>query len=41
MTDSVDEWLSTAEASKAVGITPRILYRFIDKGDLPASSNLS
>ena len=35
MTGSVD-WLSTADAAKALGITPRTLYRFIDKGDLPA-----
>lgn len=31
-----DDWLSTAEAAKALGITPRTLYRFIDQGDLPA-----
>lgn len=36
MTDKDDEWLSTAEAGKAIGITPRTLYRFIDQGDLPA-----
>ncbi|HXH56115.1 helix-turn-helix domain-containing protein [Iamia sp.] len=36
MTDKGDEWLSTAEAGKAIGITPRTLYRFIDQGDLPA-----
>lgn len=30
------EWLSTADASRALGITPRTLYRFIDKGELPA-----
>lgn len=36
MTDEGDEWLSTAEAGKAIGITPRTLYRFIDQGDLPA-----
>jgi excisionase family DNA binding protein len=29
-------WLSTADAAKRVGITPRTLYRFIDNGDLPA-----
>jgi excisionase family DNA binding protein len=29
-------WLSTAEAAKRLGITPRTLYRFIDQGDLPA-----
>lgn len=30
------EWLSTADAAKSLGITPRTLYRFIDHGDLPA-----
>jgi excisionase family DNA binding protein len=30
------EWLSTAEAAKRLGITPRTLYRFIDQGDVPA-----
>lgn len=35
MTASV-EWLSTADAAKALGITPRTLYRFIDQGDLAA-----
>lgn len=35
MTGSVD-WLSTADAAKSLGITPRTLYRFIDQGDLPA-----
>lgn len=29
-------WLSTAEAAKRLGITPRTLYRFIDAGELPA-----
>lgn len=29
-------WLSTAEASKRLGITPRTLYRLIDGGQLPA-----
>ena len=29
-------WLSTAEAAKRLGITPRTLYRFIDEGQLPA-----
>jgi len=29
-------WLSTAEAAKRLGITPRTLYRFIDQGDIPA-----
>lgn len=35
MTGSV-EWLSTADAAKALGITPRTLYRFIDQGELAA-----
>ena len=30
------EWLSTAEAAKRLGITPRTLYRFIDEGQLAA-----
>jgi len=30
------EWLSTAEASTHLGITPRTLYRFIDEGRIPA-----
>jgi excisionase family DNA binding protein len=29
------QWLSTAEAAKFLGITPRTLYRFIDEGQLP------
>lgn len=29
-------WLSTAEAARRLGITPRTLYRFIDAGELPA-----
>ncbi len=35
MTSSTD-WLSTAEAAKALGITPRTLYRFINEGQIPA-----
>jgi excisionase family DNA binding protein len=35
VTDS-PRWLSTAEAAKRLGITPRTLYRFIDGGHLPA-----
>ena len=34
-TDEI-EWLSTKEAARRLGITPRTLYRFIDAGDLPA-----
>jgi excisionase family DNA binding protein len=30
------EWMSTADAARSLGITPRTLYRFIDNGDLPA-----
>ena len=29
-------WLSTAEAARRLGITPRTLYRFIDEGQLTA-----
>lgn len=28
-------WLSTAEAAKRLGVTPRTLYRFIDEGKVP------
>lgn len=30
------EWLSTQDAARRLGITPRTLYRFIDLGELPA-----
>ena len=30
------DWLSTQEAARRLGITPRTLYRFIDHGELPA-----
>ena len=30
------DWLSTAEAARRLGVTPRTLYRFIDEGQLPA-----
>ncbi len=35
---SIDDvgWMSTADAAKRLGITPRTLYRFIDEGQLPA-----
>ncbi|WP_423922070.1 helix-turn-helix domain-containing protein [Candidatus Poriferisodalis sp.] len=35
---SYDEivWLSTLKAANRMGITTRTLYRFIDRGDLPA-----
>jgi excisionase family DNA binding protein len=29
-------WLSTPEAARRLGVTPRTLYRFIDEGQLPA-----
>lgn len=29
-------WLSTQDAARHLGVTPRTLYRFIDLGDLPA-----
>ncbi len=29
-------WMSTQEAARRLGITPRTLYRFIDVGQLPA-----
>lgn len=35
MSDDI-RWLSTAQAAKRLGITPRTLYRFIDEGQLPA-----
>ena len=28
------QWLSTADAAKFLGITPRTLYRFIDEGQI-------
>lgn len=30
------EWLSTADAATALGVTPRTLYRFINNGELVA-----
>ena len=36
MAASEIEWLSTQDAARRLGITPRTLYRFIDLGDLPA-----
>jgi excisionase family DNA binding protein len=35
MTDQI-EWLSTAEASRRLGINTRTLYRLIDGGDISA-----
>lgn len=28
--------MTTQEASRRMGVTPRTLYRFIDEGDIPA-----
>ena len=30
------EWLSTKAAAEALGVTPRTVYAFIDKGELAA-----
>jgi len=30
------EWLGTTEAAARLGVIPRTLYAFIDKGELPA-----
>lgn len=35
-TNAEISWLSTAEAAKYLGITPRTLYRFIDQGEIAA-----
>lgn len=32
----MNEWMSTPEAARALGVTPRTLYKFIDDGGLPA-----
>jgi excisionase family DNA binding protein len=29
-------WLSTQEAARRLGITPRTLYRLVDEGSVPA-----
>ncbi len=36
--DSNDEivWMTTQEAARRMGVTPRTLYRFIDDGGIPA-----
>jgi len=31
-----DQWLSTNDAARLLGITSRTLYRFIDQGEIPA-----
>jgi excisionase family DNA binding protein len=36
MGDTEVVWMSTADAAKRIGITPRTLYRFIDQGDIAA-----
>lgn len=36
MSNAEIRWLSTAEAAKYLGITPRTLYRFIDQGEIAA-----
>jgi excisionase family DNA binding protein len=36
MADDEIRWLSTAEAARRLGVTPRTLYRFINEGQLPA-----
>jgi excisionase family DNA binding protein len=36
MAEGEIDWLSTQDAARRLGITPRTLYRFIDLGDLPA-----
>jgi excisionase family DNA binding protein len=30
------EWMSTSEAARHLGVTPRTVYRLIDEGQLPA-----
>ena len=34
--DGDGEWMSTADAARLLGITPRTLFRLIDSGDIPA-----
>ena len=36
MTTQEINWLSTSEAARRLGITPRTLYRLIDEGQVPA-----
>jgi excisionase family DNA binding protein len=36
MADDEIHWLSTKEAARRLGITPRTLYRLIDEARLPA-----
>jgi len=37
-TEQNDEivWMTTQEAARRMGVTPRTLYRFIDEGGIPA-----
>ena len=34
--DAAAEWLGTTAAARYLGITPRTLYRLIDRGAVPA-----
>lgn len=36
MTGDEIQWLSSKEAARRLGITPRTLYRLIDEGKVPA-----
>lgn len=36
MSETGTTWLSTAEASRRLGINPRTLYRLVDEGQLAA-----
>lgn len=36
MSDSSTNWLSTAEASRRLGINTRTLYRLVDEGQIAA-----
>lgn len=36
MSDAQMKWLSTKDAARCLGITPRTLYRLIDEGQLAA-----
>ncbi len=31
-----EEWISTAEVARRLGLTTRTIYGFIDRGELPA-----
>lgn len=32
----MNDWLSTTEVARRLGVTPRTVYGFIDRGELPA-----